>query len=75
MNITKQHKKLAKYYDQAEHCLTREQAQLIIRKSDEAQAKIKVCKILENVLTYCYLWPGYVCTRRDCRNTYTHSLK
>ena len=49
MNINKQHKKLAKYLDQAEHCLTREQAQVIIRKSDEAQAKIKVCKLLENV--------------------------
>ena len=49
MNIIKQHRKLAKYLDQAEHCLTREQAQKIIRKSDEAQAKIRVCKILENV--------------------------
>ena len=49
MNINKQHKKLAKYLDQVEHCLTREQAQVIIRKSDEAQAKIKVCKLLENV--------------------------
>lgn len=49
MNIIKQHRKLVKYYDQAEHCLTREDAQKIIRKSNEAQAKIKVCKLLENV--------------------------
>ena len=37
--MKKLQKKLAKLYNKAEHALTREQAQKIIRKADKLQAK------------------------------------
>jgi|TARA_B100001758_G_C18035199_1_gene415143 hypothetical protein len=40
MNAEKQHKKLIKLKVKAEECLTREQAQKILRKADKAHRKL-----------------------------------
>ena len=40
MNPDKQHRKLVKLKVKAEECLTREQAQKIIRKADKAHRKL-----------------------------------
>ena len=40
MNPDKQHRKLVKLKVKAEECLTREQAQKIIRKADQAHRKL-----------------------------------
>ena len=40
MDLAKQEKKLLKVEQKAEECLTREQAQKIIRKAEKAQRKI-----------------------------------
>ena len=40
MKLSKQHTKLLKLQEKAESCLTREEAQKIIRKSDKAHSKL-----------------------------------
>tara|TARA_Y100001968_G_C19111406_1_gene597367 strand:+ start:391 stop:519 length:129 start_codon:yes stop_codon:yes gene_type:complete len=40
MNPTKQHSKLVKLQAKAEQCITREEAQKLIKKSDKAQRKL-----------------------------------
>ena len=40
MNIEKQHAKLIKLQTKAQTCLSRNEAQKIIRKADKAQSKI-----------------------------------
>ena len=40
MNTEKQHAKLLKLQEKAEYCLSREEAQKLIRKSDKAHKKL-----------------------------------
>ncbi len=40
MNPTKQHEKLLKLQTKAENCLSREEAQKLIRKADKAHKKL-----------------------------------
>ncbi len=40
MNLEKQHAKLIKLQTKAQTCLSRDEAQKIIRKADKAQSKI-----------------------------------
>ncbi len=40
MNIEKQHAKLIKLQTKAQTCISRDEAQKIIRKADKAQSKI-----------------------------------
>ena len=40
MNPAKQHSKLVKLQAKAEQCITREEAQKLIKKSDKAQRKL-----------------------------------
>ena len=41
MDLSKQEKKLRRLEQKAEECLTRQEAQKIIRKAEKAQRKIK----------------------------------
>lgn len=49
MNVIKQHKKMIKYLDRANDCISREEAQKIIHKYDTARAKVLVCRMIDNV--------------------------
>ena len=46
--MNKHEKKLIKYQDKAQHCLTREDALKILRKHTEARAKLYVKRIIED---------------------------
>ena len=46
--MNKHEKKLIKYQDKAEHCLTREDAQKSLRKHKEARAKVLTKRLIED---------------------------
>ena len=46
--MTKHEKQLIKYLDKAEHCTTREQAQKILRKHNEARVKVLMKRLIND---------------------------
>ena len=46
--MNKHEKKLIKYQDKAQHCLTRDDALKILRKHTEARAKLYVKRIIKD---------------------------
>ena len=46
--MNKQERKLIKYKEQANECLTREEAQTVIRKHEKARAKLLVKRIIND---------------------------
>ena len=49
--MTKHEKKLIKYQDKAEHCTSREEAQKIIRKHNEARVKVLTKRLINTTLS------------------------
>ena len=58
--MKKQEKKLMKYNEKAEACVTRQEAQKIIRKAEKARAKLQLKRMIDDVWTTSCLGLSYV---------------
>ena len=67
--MNKQEKKLIKYADKACECTSREEAQKILKKYNEARTKLLVKRMISDEQFTSCLWPFYVWNRPDLRNT------